>query len=379
MSNFQSSKSGLWFLPARLSKGKDWVIVYWVENPATGEKVRKRIKVNRISSITERNKYAKLICDDLNRKLYTGWNPFLEEMAVRGFDKLVDALEYYFRQKEKELRQVSAHSYRSYINVMVEWLELSKLGEMSCISFTKSNALAFCRWLYDERNAGNRTFNNYLNFFKRVFDWLIANEYATLNPFKDMVKKQRQPKERILIDSITRKKIENYFREKDKGMMIISMLVYHTLLRPNEITKLQLKHFSLKNQTITISNTMSKTKQMRISTISDEFAAELANWNFNGAKGDEFIFSENYVPGNKPINPRRLAKKWSAMREKLELPKEMQLYSLRDSGIVQLLNDGISPDEVMKQAGHSSLEMTTVYLKHANPKGSEQIKRKAGK
>lgn len=55
----------------------------------------------------------------------------------------------------------------------------------------------------------------------------------------------------------------------------------------------------------------------------------------------------------------------------------MKLYSLRDSGIVQLLQDGVSPEEVMKQAGHSSLEITTVYVKYANPGASEQIKNKA--
>jgi integrase len=57
----------------------------------------------------------------------------------------------------------------------------------------------------------------------------------------------------------------------------------------------------------------------------------------------------------------------------------MKLYSLRDSGIIQMLQDGISPEEVMKQADHSSLEITTIYVKHANPSGSEQIKKKGSK
>jgi len=55
----------------------------------------------------------------------------------------------------------------------------------------------------------------------------------------------------------------------------------------------------------------------------------------------------------------------------------IQFYSLRDSGIIQLLKDGISPKEVMELADHSSLEVTNKYVKKARVEASEVIKRKS--
>lgn len=82
------------------------------------------------------------------------------------------------------------------------------------------------------------------------------------------------------------------------------------------------------------------------------------------------------VPGKEPLNPKRLAKKWSKMRERLDMPKEYQLYSLRDTGIVDLLQANTPINDVMLQAGHANLEMTSIYVKHFLPKGIDNIKNK---
>jgi integrase/recombinase XerD len=54
--------------------------------------------------------------------------------------------------------------------------------------------------------------------------------------------------------------------------------------------------------------------------------------------------------------------------------KAYQFYSLKDTGIVQMLIDGVPAIEVRNQAGHSSLEQTNQYAKYAYPKGSDFIK-----
>lgn len=65
------------FKPAELYEGKEWFVSYYVINPATEQLHRKKIKLNRIKSITERRKFANKIIQDLNKQLYAGWNPFL--------------------------------------------------------------------------------------------------------------------------------------------------------------------------------------------------------------------------------------------------------------------------------------------------------------
>jgi hypothetical protein len=105
----------------------------------------------------------------------------------------------------------------------------------------------------------------------------------------------------------------------------------------------------------------------------------LVEWNFNGAKAGDYIWGKEFIPGAVPVNPRMWSRKWGYLRKELNLPKQMVLYSLRDSGIIQLLQDGVSPEEVMIHADHSSLEVTSIYVKHARPNGVESVKSKGGK
>lgn len=377
MPNFSKSKNSLWFLPASLSKGKEWIVMYWVENPANGNKVRKRVKINRIKSIAERGKYAKKIIHEINEKLYSGWNPFLEEIAVRGFDSLQVAMDDFLNVKKRELRHTSYRTYKSKNTILFDWLKENNLEQLHCISFTPSHALNFSRWLYDERQLSNRTFNNYIKHFDQTFEWLISNEYLTINPFSNIKMKAKEAKERIEIDGYHRRRILEYFKKSDQNMYMVSLMVYYTLLRPVEIMQLKPSNFNLKNQTISVSSAMSKTNTQRVCTIPDVMLAELKLWNFNQAKANQYIFGPQFLPADTHWDPREFSRKWAYMRDDIKIPKKMQLYSLRDTGIIQLLSDGVAPQEVMRQAGHSSLDMTTVYLKHANPKGSEQIKKKA--
>ncbi|MDF1550435.1 MAG: hypothetical protein P1P88_21610, partial [Bacteroidales bacterium] len=48
-------------------------------------------------------------------------------------------------------------------------------------------------------------------------------------------------------------------------------------------------------------------------------------------------------------------------------------YSLRDSGIIQMLRDGRSPKEVMEAADHSSIEVTNNYVKVARIESNKGI------
>ena len=63
----------------------------------------------------------------------------------------------------------------------------------------------------------------------------------------------------------------------------------------------------------------------------------------------------------------------------LNLPKEMQLYSLRNTGIYEMLKSGIDDLSVMQHADHSSLDITTIYANHADKNLTKIIYEKAPK
>ncbi len=61
------------------------------------------------------------------------------------------------------------------------------------------------------------------------------------------------------------------------------------------------------------------------------------------------------------------------LRENLSLPKEMQLYSLRDTGITDLLHAGIDQLTVQHHADHSSLDIQSIYTNHYDPGVNEKV------
>lgn len=361
------------FKPAQLYIGKEWFVAYYVLNPATEKLDRKKIKLNTIKLITERRKFANQLILDLNRKLYSGWNPYQEENAPRGFTKLNDALDIYLKLKTKELREDSQRTYNSFVLTFKKWLDLRGKNEMFSANFNRMDALEFLDDKYAE-GISNLTYNNYKAFFTIIWNWMVEHKYAATNPFTEIRKKSKEQKLRILIDEKTRKEIIDHLLVEDYNFAVVCMLVFHTLLRPKEITHLKPNSFNIKNQTIFLPGSGAKNKHDRIITIPNAFIPFLVEWNWNNALNNEFIFGDQLRPGNKPGCSRLFAKKWVKVRKEIGLTEDQKLYSLRDSGIIQMLNDGISPEEVMKQADHSSLEMTTIYAKHANPKGSQQIK-----
>ena len=86
------------------------------------------------------------------------------------------------------------------------------------------------------------------------------------------------------------------------------------------------------------------------------------------APKDWFLFSSlryEAGPRPKPMAPTRIANTWDNMRKKLHLPEEMQFYSLKDTGITEMLESGVPAKYVKELADHHSLVMTERYTHKA--------------
>jgi integrase len=132
---------------------------------------------------------VKKLIDELNRKLYQGWNPFIELDSPRGLTEISKVCERFIQMKEKELRADSMRSYNSFLKTFQEWIEKRKKSLVYIGTFKKIDALDFFDYLYSEKNISNKTYNNYRTFFATFFNWLRENKYIHENPFTDFKKK----------------------------------------------------------------------------------------------------------------------------------------------------------------------------------------------
>jgi len=366
------------YVPAQLHEGKRWYVSYYVLHPDTGKMVRKQMKVNRIQNLKDRRKWAKKLVAELNSRLVNGWNPFLAEMAPRAYTKLLDVFHTFLAEKKREVRPDSYRSYKSNIDILTAWLISKQEAEIYTINFTKLFAKNYMSYAYIDRKVAERSYNNYLRFCCLLWNWLIENQYCRENVFTHIIKKKVKPKNREqFIGNDTRNRIKAYLQETDKAFLTVCLLAYHCLLRPKEISHLKAKYFNFQEQSITIPGTITKNGKARTITIPDVLLNQLIQHGQDIADPELYLFSDNFRPGKIWKGPRTISKRWDRLRKQITLEMSYQFYSLRDTGIIQKLKDGISPDEVMYQADHSSLETTNKYVKIANPGVNKAIKEKS--
>ena len=368
------------YLPAELKDCKSRCFVqYHVKNPKTGKLHRKTIKVNRIKNTTERKRFARKLILEINRKLESGWNPFLEQEAPRAYTKLIDALEIYLNAKRRELTSPdSIRTYVSQVSMFASYVkEVLKATDMPVISFDSLEVRKYMDYIYNEKNIHGVTYNNYKNKLVSVWNWFIENLYCKSNPFLSVKKKKEATKARQIIDFETRKQIKNYLlKENKKEFLAMVMLCFHGLLRPIEICKLLPEYINFEKRIIFLPAKITKDNEDRIVSMSDELFNCLQDLKINEIPKNYYIFSTGWKPGQMLKNARYIGKEWDKMRTALKMPAEYVFYSLKDSGIVQKLQDGINPLAVRDQAGHASLEQTNAYAKYVS-KGSSEIKTKS--
>ena len=363
------------YIPARVTEGKVWYISFYVLDPGTGNFKRIRIKINRVANVKLKRQFGRQMVNDINIKLAAGWNPLIEAEAPKSFHKLIDVMDTFIKTKTKELRPDSIRSYVSYINTLRSYLLKTKDKNFYVVSFDKKMANDYLQYCYMNNNISERSYNNYLIFYRTFFNWCVQLDYCKGNPFEGLPKKKEKQKTRIFIDKEAREKLKNYLIVQDYDYFVICMLAYYAFLRPKEISYLRIKEIDLENQKIFVPGAVAKNGKDRIATVPNVLKSYLLKMNLDQYDKNLYLFSKGWKPGKIRVDSREIARKWQQMRDVINIPKEMQFYSLRDTGITTMIRSGVSPDQVRDQADHSSLEITNIYTKHANGKASEDIKK----
>lgn len=369
------------YYPASLKHtAHGWTIEYRVINPYLNVMERRVIKMNRI-----RKKYSKLsdfkaYCADvitrLNGQLASGWNPFeAKPNNARELTPISAVLDKYLVDKSSELRPDTVINYRSFVKVFKAWL-IARYGQIPVSNFTRPMAVDFMDYLADEKGLKGRGWNNRLKQARAFFSYAVEKYYCAENPFSAIKKKREETKKRILIPHDVRERIREYWQERNDNYITLCEMVFTALIRPKECWRLQVKDLELADGYIAVGEDDSKTHYRRSASLNQELVGRLQRMTAK-ANPTDYLFGEGYTPAKKQMAYSRFRKDWQDMREELKLPKEMQLYSLRDTGINEMLKCGIDPLTVMQHADHHDLSMTTRYANHVDPHLVETISQKA--
>ncbi len=355
-----------------------WTIEYYVLNPSTGQMARKAVKMNRIrkrfASASEFRTYCAGVISNLNARLAGGWTPFGEEQNSRMFTPIEDVLQMYLEEKGRELRADTVINYRSFCRKLRQWVgEVCPGAQIS--AFNKILAVRFMDHIHAEGNSC-RTYNNRLKQARAFFGWAVEKCFVKENPFSGVKTKREETKQRILIPADVRERITAYFSETNPNYLVLCRLVFNSLVRPKEVWRLRVSDIHLDEGYVWITGEKAKTHFSRAAALTPRLSADIALM-ISDARPSMYLFGHGFRPAAKPIRYQNFREEWDRMRTALGLPKEMQLYSLRDTGINEMLKAGIDPLTVMQHADHHDLAITTRYANHADPALVQTISRRA--
>lgn len=351
------------FRPAQVMGDKEVYVCYYVLDPTCDKLKRMRIRCNRIKNLRERTKYAILLCTEINRKLYNGWNPLIgEDSSSTKRVSIVEAATNFVRQKERGLRKDTVRSYRSKLSFFIRWCEKTGISDWLCGRFTSGHAAN----ILDEYGSSGRSayaYNSMLQFLKSLFKSLVSKGLAAHNPFAAFNGRKRENKRRVTIPKQDRKRILNYFHKRGMNEYVAMIrLCFRYLIRPKEILMLKIRDIDLDTGLLRIPPEVSKNHTERTIALGYDVMKYFQELLKTDCNSDDYIFSTDYKPGNRLYTTKNMFATWQRMRERLVMPDSYHFYSLKDTGITEMLESGMPSKFVKDLAGHHSLSMTERYL-----------------
>ena len=355
-------------------------IEYYVYNPVTMKMERQRIRLEKLShQFKNRSQYKQMVMQlmmNLTGKLAGGWTPYGENQNVAEYTPINKAIEAYIADKSRDLRKASMVSYISVAKIFVEWLTTQNIHEMASHLLNQRTCQRFMDELRDRPKFNNNTYNTYLKKYRACFAWMVDRGYCKENPFEKIKTLKKQEKIRQLIPVDARETVINHVRtSKHPNYEIVMHLIFTSLIRPSEIERLQVRDVDLKNKCIHIPANKAKTHKDRDAALSDTCIAMLIPLlSKPGILPTWYLINSNYECGPDPCYHSMFKKHWMKIRKECGLPDEMQLYSLKDSGITEMLEAGVSINQVKEAAGHADISTTNKYIGKDTEKMIEAVR-----
>ena len=141
---------------------------------------------------------------------------------------------------------------------------------------------------------------------------------------------------------------------------------------------LQVGDISYKNRVILIRREVAKNRKEQITTLPEVVIRMMLDLEIHSHPDNYYIFSDNFMPGKDRRSEKAFRDEWLKMRRKLKLPENYQFYSLKDSGVSDMLDKNVPAIAVRDQARHSSVSVTEIYTQKRARKANADILRFEG-
>lgn len=347
--------------------------------PATGKMKLKKIMLGRIKNKRLQKEKAKQIMKSITEKLLDGWNPWIEAESPAEYELWDDVCMKYEAwlakmAKENGFRMETVASYMSYLKILKDWIANKNVHYI--YQFDRRVVGKFLDYVFVERNNTLQTRNNYLAWLKTFAKWLVTRSYVPKNPTEGYhaVMRSSYNKNRDTISERDLTKLREYLEVKNPHYLLATYILYYTFLRPHEMSLLKVEDIKIRKQVIYVHGENAKNHNDAIVTLPKKILQLMIDLKVFDAAGSDYLFSKDFKPGREYRSEKCFRDYWQrVLRKELNFPERYKFYSLKDTGITNMLRKHIDTVSVRDQARHSSIEITNIYVPHDMKRANTEL------
>ena len=393
------------FTTPRIVYGNSTNLVFYAYDSTNSRMRRKRIRLDHLGNEKTIRRRETEIVGKFTQLLFAGWTPWAKDVALA--DEKTDALLTHLSPRKSQVKSCDwKKSIRIYLDALDEQLErktISKATHMTYNSYCRSlNAFFEEKKVEDLHDIDLPLLNQFLStfskcsvkycnsvkgFLKTLFTWFVLNGYIASSP-ADGLKKEtvaRTAGRETLTDD-ERNTLFDRLRKADRREFLLAcMMEYYCYIRPNELYQLKVENLNLQEQSVFIPAAISKNKRDGKVTLPAEVVDLMIELDIPSQPGNFYVFGDRMQCCAKKGTPKQFGRYWDnhvACKDGLypELKKRgIVFYSLKNTGITDMLESGIASITVRDQARHSNISTTEIYARQTSLKAPDALKNYKGK
>ena len=184
--------------------------------------------------------------------------------------------------------------------------------------------------------------------------------------------RRTKSKNRTVVPDSVLLQVRNHLEVENKPFLLACYILYYMFVRPHEMSLLRIRDFHVERRTLVLHGDQTKNRQDAVVTLPKKIIELMIDLKVFSYPGHYFLFSDKFRPGETWHDSKMFRDYWNRhVRKTLKMPAEYKFYSLKDTGITNMLRANTDPLSVRDQARHSSLLITNTYtpldIKEANP------------
>lgn len=355
--------------PPRFHQASECYVSLTAFDPTRGKFHTKKFMLDHIKGKRNQRQYGEALIKRLTEKLMQGWNPWVEMVQPLEYTSFDDACrryeEYLLKMlDENNMREETVASYTSRIRILKKWKEKEKINLYYTYQFNKVVVGQFLDYVFIDRNNTIRTRNNYLSWLKTFCKYLVERGYVPNDPTEgySCVKRNRQLKNRDVIPDEVLMQIKKWTWEHNRHFLLACYILHYLFVRPKEMSYLKIGDFDIKKKTLLLHGSNTKNHNDALLTMPDHVLKLMIDLHVFDSPGNYYLFSNDFAPGKERRSEKSFRDYWHHhIRKNLKMTDRYKFYSLKDTGITNMLRANTDILSVRDQARHSSILITDIY------------------